>query len=391
MADTGDMEGESLPKELSFLLGLLREEEEPDLDGIDDRGPDPALDWNAVLYLAQHHRIYPTVYERLSRLEGNRVPEAVGREFEALYRLNTFHMLHLSGEMERVCAAFAERSVRCLQLKGPILAGELYGDLSRRTSKDLDMLVYERELEQAERVLAELGYVSEEEPAVLNSRKRVSHHASYWNDERGVQIEIHWKLNGYGMPEPGFEALWERRRRSERSGDPVYFLGPEDLFLHLVTHGARHGWFRLRWLTDLDRLARQGLDWKGLLPHLRRYDAEHLAGQAFLLMFRLFRTPVPQETAPITCSRQGERLAEAAFELIRTPLDPRVNLKFERYLLAFLPWRQRLRYVAALLYPSAKDARAVPLPKPLHVLYFGLRPMLLVWRLLRGGERSDAA
>ncbi|WP_432704959.1 nucleotidyltransferase family protein [Bacillus cereus] len=33
-------------------------------------------------------------------------------------------------------------------------------------------------------------------------------------------------------------------------------LGEEDLFFFLVVHEARHGWFHLRWLKDIDLLIR---------------------------------------------------------------------------------------------------------------------------------------
>ena len=36
----------------------------------------------------------------------------------------------------------------------------------------------------------------------------------------------------------------------------VYILGREDLFLFLVSHGARHGWSRLRWLIDIHQIVK---------------------------------------------------------------------------------------------------------------------------------------
>ena len=55
-----------------------------------------------------------------------------------------------------------------------------------------------------------------------------------------------------------------RKRISSLTSYPIYFLGREDLFLFLVSHGARHGWSRLRWLTDIDRLLKQELNWEFL-------------------------------------------------------------------------------------------------------------------------------
>ena len=60
------------------------------------------------------------------------------------------------------CSGFAaqseQRGIRTLVLKGPTLALDLYGDVSLRTSKDLDILIPLTEIEQAERLMTELGY-----------------------------------------------------------------------------------------------------------------------------------------------------------------------------------------------------------------------------------------
>ena len=73
-------------------------------------------------------------------------------------------------------------------------------------------------------------------------------------------LEIHWRLDARPSKEPTFNELWERKRVSPITSYPVYFLGEEDLFLYLVSHGARHGWFRLRWLLDIDQMVRKGFD-----------------------------------------------------------------------------------------------------------------------------------
>ena len=49
-------------------------------------------------------------------------------------------MLHLTREMEMICKSFNENQIKSLVLKGPVLAADLYGDLSLRTSADLDIL-----------------------------------------------------------------------------------------------------------------------------------------------------------------------------------------------------------------------------------------------------------
>ena len=80
--------------------------------------------------------------------------------------------------------------------------------------------------------------------------------------KKEVKLEVHWRLNPGPAKEPTFNELWERKRISILLTDsPVYFLGREDLFLFLVTHGARHGWSRLRWLVDIHQIVNKIINW----------------------------------------------------------------------------------------------------------------------------------
>lgn len=94
-----------------------------------------------------------------------------------------------------------------------------------------------------------------------------------------IKLEIHWRLNpGPGL-EPTFNELWARRRISSITSFPVHYLGREDLFLFLVSHGARHGWSRLRWLIDIDKLVKQRIDWIKLARLLTKYQFNYVGGR----------------------------------------------------------------------------------------------------------------
>ena len=109
-------------------------------------------------------------------------------------------MLHLSGEMEMICKVFNENHIRTLALKGPVLASDLYGDLSLRTSADLDILVPINELDKADQLSIGLGFVKEDDfQTVLNDWKWRIHHFTYFHPQNGVHCEIHWKL--YPLPD----------------------------------------------------------------------------------------------------------------------------------------------------------------------------------------------
>lgn len=388
MVDAFRMDTSSFPKEMNFILWLLQEDENTELDHIliETMCREIDWDWNRFLFLAKHHRVFPTIYSKWSKLDRKHIPDEIFSLLQHEYRENTFSMLHLYGEMEQVCQSFNKQGVRSLMLKGPLLAEVLYGDISRRTSKDLDILIAYYDLHKVEQILIALGY-EPDDTHILNSRKRKSHHISYTHVESNVQIEVHWQLNTYSVNEPTFEELWERRRTSMRLNFPIYFLSQEDLFFHLVTHGARHGWFRVRWLVDIDRMVRQGLDWNRLLPFMNKHKAHYLCGQTLILISELLKTPISNEMKLIMNTTQSRKLAHSALRIINDivylnnePSSGDVDTHFRGYMMSIKSFREKKNYIVSLMYPSTLDATMLPLPKLLHFLYFPLRPILWVLR-----------
>ena len=94
-------------------------------------------------------------------------------------------------------------------------------------------------------------------------------HVTYIHPQKGIILEIHWRLHSNSINEPTFEELWKRKRIKNLANYPIYFLGREDLFLYLIAHGARHGWFRLRWLLDIHQIMNNQMNAEGI-PHTKK-------------------------------------------------------------------------------------------------------------------------
>ncbi|MFD1957531.1 nucleotidyltransferase family protein [Paenibacillus thailandensis] len=93
-----------------------------------------------------------------------------------------------------------------------MLAIQLYGDLSLRTSKDLDILVDPDDVELAEATMARLGYEAADKHDSDPNWKRKYHHLSFSHKERRAEVEIHWRLNPNPVDKHTFPQLWERRK-----------------------------------------------------------------------------------------------------------------------------------------------------------------------------------
>ncbi|OBA08115.1 hypothetical protein A9P44_01885 [Paenibacillus polymyxa] len=420
-------------QELTLLLSLLRK----DVNLWQDTATLSQLqemDWSRLLRLTEHHRVVPTVYLQLKTLDHPFIPAELLRTLQGQYQRNTLRMLQLQAEAERLTRLLTAHGIRVLMLKGPALAQQLYGDVSLRTSKDIDLLIAPDDMDEAEHWMKEAGYASKSgEVRVLGSWKWKDHHASFLHPQKRVEVELHWRLHPDGGREPSFDELWDYRQMGQTAGAQtsrmapatsvesrtvttscMYTLGSQHQFLYLSAHGARHGWFRLRWLVDIDRLAVRTVDWGALLPLLRRYGGLPASGQAWALAAALLGTPIPEPMRPISATRQAHRLVLSALafmqasvpapypvatgtgtdRLARSELVPSVALTepmkttptgggtsvSRTYLLSLKEPRHRLWYFINRLFPSTRDSVVFPLPRQLHFLYIPLRPILWLKR-----------
>ncbi|TXC92350.1 nucleotidyltransferase family protein [Metabacillus litoralis] len=376
---------EKIPKELVIILSIIKDEK-IEKDWLKD------TDWKLFIQLLIHHRLYPLIYPKLNEYDKNFFPSHILQLISYKYRLNTIEMLKLSGEMTELDGLFNENKIKTIFLKGPALALELYGEISLRTSGDLDILVSIDHLEIVNDLLCKAGYNKDEYfSTTLDDWKWRHHHLTYLHPEKQIKLEVHWRLNPGPSEEPSFKELWERREKVSFSGHKIYLLGKEDLFLFLVTHGARHGWSRLRWLVDIHKLMNKDVDWISLIKKLKKYDFMKIGGQSIFLANQLLDTSVDEYIIKETfCDRSKKLANEAVFYLERMinlhsePLPAEVSNFHKKHMFHLLTLRQKILFVLSFLYPYPEDVDVLPLPKKLHFLYFPLRPFLWGWRRIKG-------
>ncbi|MDQ0063385.1 nucleotidyltransferase domain-containing protein [Paenibacillus harenae] len=381
------LDKEGLSTEMQLLLAFIRSGSAEEIGEIPERMFKEA-NWESFVDLSIHHRLHPYLYHKLKGISEALIPSRVIHILQTEYRVNTFQMLQLCGEMERLDKIFTGYNIRALYLKGPVLAKELYGDISLRTSCDLDLLVPIADLHKVEDLLITLGYSKDEYiHTILNDWKWRHHHYTFYHAEQNMKIEVHWRLNPAPSVEPGFEQLWERRRISSLSSHPIHYLGREDLFQFLVSHGARHGWSRLRWLLDIKQLTEQQLDGSKLKTILRKHHYSYIGGQALSLASELLGATIQADLHGLAANSRSQRLAQQAMfylgqmiNLHTVPVPRDVDRYHKRHMFALLTTRLKLQYVLSVLFPYPEDAETLPLPKSLHVLYFPLRPFLWGWR-----------
>ncbi|TLS35558.1 nucleotidyltransferase domain-containing protein [Pseudalkalibacillus caeni] len=385
MLNNASLNVSAIPKELKLILGILGKSQTVKKDMFID------IDWDKFCKLALHHRVYPLLYTKLTKSDIEDIPCPVLQTLEIAFKKNTLHMLHLTSQMEQLSKLCSENNIPCIILKGPVLAFELYGNLSLRTCGDLDVLVPIHKLEKVDQLLTEQGFKMDDYiETVLADWKWRHHHVTYFHPVLKTKLEIHWRLNPGPGKEPSFEELWKRKRKFQLNSQTVYYLGIEDLLLFLVSHGARHGWSRLRWLMDIHYITEQEVNSNKLLTLSKDHHNSHLLGQALNLSSQLLDTRVNKDLDYIVSKRKSERLAQEAIyylermvNLHNNPVPNDVALYHSRHLFSLMSFNQKVIYLLSLLHPFPEDAQTLPLPKKFHFLYFPLRPILWLWRKTR--------
>lgn len=374
-----------VPKEVLFILELLKEDNAEFLLKNQEKLCSD-IQWDLFLKYAMHHRVFPLLYSKIKMFDKEIIPDAVVQYLTEKYKSNTFRMLQLTAEMERISENFIKSGINVLFLKGPVIANLLYGDISLRTSKDLDFIISIKHLKEAEILLIKQGYEKKDSQFKFNKLRH--RHISFFHPQKRIEVEIHWRLHPSPEKETKFSELWNRKRRSSLNKNPVYYLGDEDLFHYLILHGARHGWNRLRWLIDIQQLCKKQLDWNQLYLTAKLRKGEHLVGHTLILLSELLNVKITEEMKLFTIGDKTRYIAQRAIHFIENPIDLQKDVEVEReknytfkYLLSLKSTPiQKSIFILSYLLPSQNDAKTLKLNPKIHFLYFMLRPFLILWR-----------
>jgi hypothetical protein len=327
--------------------------------------PPPALDWQALLDLAERHG--------LLMLFCRDFPGELPQEFASLERSQWTTGALMASELGRLLQEFSRRGIEALPLKGPLLASLLYGSPSLRICDDLDLLVHPRDLPQAMALLPDLGFT----PAYQAD----DYHQSF---ERGnILVELHFALAPPSSPAMDLDAVWARSRVVEFRGQKARFLAPADLLMYLIIHGVKHEFARLLWVMDVNRALAE-LDDEHAEQVLAMAHAMGVEGALLTtcaLAQQAFQVALPRRLADEIARRPAIPVRAAAIldKILDGPADPQTSHHGARLFLqlefsARSRWVQRLR----LLQPSHQDlawaqshhlhARWMLLLRPLRLL-----------------------
>jgi hypothetical protein len=150
--------------------------------------------------------------------------------------------------------AFRAEGVVCISLKGPLLAERFYPVPFLRPSNDLDLMIYERDVRAAVRVMRKLG-LQLENGYPWRLQRRVNQHLNFGATSHSPRVEVHYRWLAGGILVDCAEFAHRRSTWRSPSGFESSVLSPADEAFYSCVHAANHAFHRLRWLYDLKTIA----------------------------------------------------------------------------------------------------------------------------------------
>jgi Uncharacterised nucleotidyltransferase len=227
-----------------------------------------AVDWSRLTATLYGRRLLsllgPRIVELVGDVAGEELTAAVARAHAAgrrqgqLLQLLTLRILEL----------LAEAEIRAAPLKGPLLGEAIHGDVGRRLSSDVDLLVAPEQLPVAVAVARELGYGAPTDHLLADGLPLL-HLRMLAEHGKLPPLELHWRVHWY---ERSFacERLLPPTARAWDGWRPA----PADELAALLLFYARDGFIDLRIAADLSAWwdTRGGeLPQAGLVPLIDAY------------------------------------------------------------------------------------------------------------------------
>jgi hypothetical protein len=312
----------------------------------------------------------------------------------AFLKLHKARSLYLAGQLRQVADRLRQRSIRFATFKGPSLAASIYGDLSLRECNDIDIIVDDHQIQEAEGVLGSLGYKSiYANPIFRKTFLAYQGQIMLVGENPCPAVDLHWDFATKHVPFPiAPEEIWSNLSEIELGGQVVPTLGRSDLALYLAGHGTKEGWRCLGWVSDFAMLIERNpdLDWARLLKRARQRGCGRSVLLGVELAALLLGTRVNDDLLKASKRTEDPRQSrDAIVQRMRTEFPTPSAERFLGDLDLCESRLQKARAFAQLLVTrTVGDYESIPLPRQAWRVYYATRPFRLAHKTLMSITRS---
>jgi hypothetical protein len=312
-------------------------------------------------------------------------------------RLHKARSLHIAAQLIQVAGQLSQRSIRFATFKGPSLAAAVYGDLSLRECNDIDIIVDDQQVPEAEAVLNSLSYKS-----IYASSAFRSTFLSYQGqimlvgENQDLAIDLHWDFGTKHVPFPVTPAeIWCNLEELEIGGRSIPTLCRNDLALYLAGHATKEGWRCLGWVCDFAMLIQRfpDLDWAQLLDCARAKGCGRTILLGCQLAAQLLGTRVKGDLPkPIKSTEDPRLAADIIIQRLRTEFPtPGSERPFGDLDLCETRMQKGRAVGQFLITRTVGDYISMPLPSYLWGAYYVSRPFRVASKALQKAVSGSGA
>lgn len=380
--------GFEIPREKRLLVSCARTQLTPETSERIHELLRPPLDWQYLLDAATEHSLRPLLLRNILAVGPDLVPADWLAKLQESVRANSIRNLFLASELCKILDRLRERGISAIPYKGPVLAAQVYGDITLREFDDLDLILPQRDIPAAQQVMTSLGYAARlpwlHSPPAKESF--VPGEYSYVDGGGRVAVELHTQYTLRHFPKPlALDDLRLRLTPVSLGATQLQTFSLEDLLPILCVHGSKDFWARLSWIADISELARSAkrIDWNVAMRQAAKLGVERMTHLGIALAVGVLGLSVPESVLRrIRADRIANRWADHLQNriLARSRLSLSASRRFFYRIQMVNGYSRGIPYALRLLFSPAEDDReAVQLPGVLRRFYPALRP----FRLLR--------
>lgn len=269
-----------------------------------------ALYPSALEILAKYPRLAPLLHYRLKEA-GLDWPDstALSESARHVWGTNQMRTFTATGAYSALEAA----GIEALFLKG-LAVLPLYPTEAARPMHDIDILVHQSDFDNAMTVLSNGGWSVQFRNTAATRRFG---HAGLLVNERGEELDLHWRLAPGSFAGDGSVDPWGSSGKVTLGGRAVAVLGPTYQLYHTMSHGL--AWAKdpsTQWILDavfILQSAGNAIDWELLLALADANQRGTAVREGLLLLSEGLDVPVPDSHQLPSAPYRGPEHREAWF------------------------------------------------------------------------------
>lgn len=350
----------------------------------------------SLITLSSSHGILPIVYKTLKSLsKSNPSLKKILSEIKPLYMSIVQRNMLMTSELIRIMQILEANNIHALAFKGPTLAQMAYGDITLRQYSDLDILVDEKDLFNAGKIISASSYAPDVELEYLNNQTllEISNDLGFHHSSNNTYIELHWKLFQKKLSTTLDKHTFTSNPTVVNiQGNRIKTLQTDLLLVYLCRHGSKHMWERIEWITDIDRLICQcnTIDWNAVWHYSQTMKSINTLLLGLSLSKELFNTPFPDTIiTEINKRHKIEHLKTHTLTRINQTLSKQNSgitamlQQFAYHAKLYDSFGDKVKYyISSIFKVTRADILNVNLPRYLSFLYIIIRPFRLANKYL---------